>query len=361
MRGVNGRGGYSLTNKSQYLPLLQIIEGKEVVKVGSIQKIKNVLISSQRGAYDTPRKMTSTFMSMFKTWNKRTETVDKKYCRFCNLDLAETENSFLIQVADHQERSPAPIDTQKDFIERGFLVLINPQPWQMIQEILVLKRHVETIYDFSMTEHENLFYCALSCWQRYSALKTELQLHAEMSLKESWLTLFTNDRMGATVLHAHSQPGVSLLPPGKETKPEFLSQEAWNFAETDAFSVSTVPGRNNEIVVFSKRSYTIDELNMITISEQLGLIRTAILDLYNDLFGGKLPLNEGMFLKFDSPSILVYVIVPYFNEGAPQRLLNLQYYSGTPREVAQNIAIKLQQLDEWKMFEKQGLKLTIMV
>ncbi len=345
----------------QYLPLLRIIEGKEVIKVGSIQKIENVLVSSQRGAYDTPRKMTSTFLNMFKTWSELNNTLNKKSCRFCNLDIVETDESFLIQVADHHEKSPAPIDTQKEFMKRGFVLLTNPQPWQMIQEILVLKRHVNTSYDFTMTENENLFYCALSCWERYSALKTELQSYAETSLKESWLTLFTNDRMGATVLHAHCQPGVSLLPPGKETKPEFLSQEAYNFAETEAFSVSTVPGRNNEIVVYSKRSYTNNELNKITISEQLGLIRTAILALYNDLFGGKLPLNEGMFLKFDSPSILVYVIVPYFNEGAPQRLLNLQYYSGTPREVAQNMAIKLQQLDEWKMFEKQGLKLTITV
>jgi hypothetical protein len=273
----------------------------------------------------------------------------------------ETDNSFLIQVADHQEQSPAPIDTQKDFIEKGFVVLINPQPWQMIQEILVLKRHVETSYDFSMTENRNLFYCALSCWQRYSALKTELQSYAEMPLNESWLTLFTNDRMGATVLHAHSQPGVSLLPPGKETNPEFLSQEACNFAETETFSLSTIPGRNNEIVIYSKRTYALNELNKTMISEQLGLIRTAILALYNDLFGGKLPLNEGMFLKFESPSILVYVVLPYFNEGAPQRLLNLQYYSGTPKEAAHNMAIKLKQLDEWEMFEKQGLKLTITV
>jgi hypothetical protein len=68
-----------------------------------------------------------------------------------------------------------------------------------------------------------------------------------------------------------------------------------------------------------------------------------------------------MFLSFNRPSILAYVLVPYFNEGAPQRLLNLQYYSGTPKEVAQNIVVKLQQLDKWKMFEKQGLKLTIAV
>jgi len=347
---------------SQYLPLLRIIEGKEVIKVGSILKIENVLISSQRGAYDTPRKMTSTFLSMYKTWNKLTETVDKKDCRFCNLDIVETDNSFLIQVGDHNEQSPAPIDTQKEFMEkRGFLVLINPQAWQMIQEILVLKRHAETSYDFSMTEHRNLFYCALSCWERYSALKTELQLCAEISLKESWLTFFTNDRMGATVLHAHSQPGVSLLPPGKETRYEFLMQEACNFAETQDFFVSTVPGRNNEVVVYSKSAHTCDKLNKIAISEQLGLIRTVILTLYCDLFGGKLPLNEGMFLTFDRPSILVYVIVPYFNEGAPQRLLNLQYYSGTPKEVAQNMVIKLQQLDELKLFEKQGLKLAITV
>ena len=344
---------------SQYLPLLRIIEGKEVIKVGSILKIENVLVSSQRGAYDTPRKMTSTFLSMYKTWNKLTETVEKKDCRFCNLDIVETDNSFLIQVDDHQEQSPAPIDTQKEFMKRGFLVLTNPQPWQMIQEILVLKRHVETSYDFYMTEHENLFYCALSCWERYSALKTELQLFAEMSLKESWLTLFTNDRMGATVLHAHSQPGVSLLPPGKETRYEFLMQEACNFAETEDFFISTFPGRNNEVVVYSKSAHTSDTLNKTAISEQLGLIRAAILALYNDLFGGKLPLNEGMFLKFESPSILVYVIVPYFNEGAPQRLLNLQYYSGNPKEAAQKMAIKLQKLEKWKIFENQGLR-TIM-
>jgi len=298
---------------------------------------------------------------MFKTWSESNDTFNKKSCRFCNLDIVETDDSFSIQVADHYEQSSAPIDTQKEFMKRGFVLLTNPQPWQIIQEILVLKRHVNTSYDFSMTENENLFYCALSCWERYSALKNELQLYAEMSLKESWLTLFTNDRMGATVLHAHSQPGISLLPPGKEAKPEFLSQEACNFAETEAFSVSTVPGTNNEIVVYSKKTYSLNELNKITVSKQLGLIRAAILSLYNDLFGGKLPLNEGMFLKFDSPSILVYVIVPYFNEGAPQRLLNLQYYSGTPKKVAQNMAIKLQQLDEWKLFEKQGLKLTIMV
>jgi len=342
---------------SQYLPLLRIIEGKEVIKVGSIQKIENVLISSQRGAYDTPRKMTSTFLSMFKTWSKLSENSGKNGCRFCNLDFIEKEDSFFIQVADHYEKSPASLDIQKEFVKRGFLVLTNPQPWQMIQEILVLKRHAETSYDFSMTENENLFYCALSCWERYSALKTELQSYAEMSLKESWLTLFTNDRMGATVLHGHSQPGVSLLPPGKETKPEFLSQEACNFAETQDFFVSTVPGRNNEVVVYSKSAHTCAKLNKIAISEQLGLIRTVILTLYCDLFGGKLPLNEGMFLTFDKPSILVYVIVPYFNEGAPQRLLNLQYYSGTPKEVAQNMTSKLQQFDELKIFEKRGLKL----
>jgi hypothetical protein len=295
---------------------------------------------------------------MFKTWSEPNDTLNKKNCRFCNLDIVETDsNSFLIQVSDHQERSPAPIETQKEFMKRGFLVLTNPQPWQMIQEIIVLKRHVETSYDFSMTEHENLFYCALSCWERYSSLKTELQLYAEMSLKGSWLTLFTNDRMGATVLHAHSQPGISLLPPGKETDYEFIMQEASNFAETEDFFVSTVPGRNNEVVVYSKSAYTCDKLNKIVISEQLGLIRTAILTLYYDLFGGKLPLNEGVFLSFDRPSILIYVIVPYFNEGAPQRLLNLQYYSGTPKEVAQNMTHKLQQLDEWKLFKKRGLEL----
>ncbi len=293
---------------------------------------------------------------MFKTWNKLTETIDTKSCRFCNLDIVETDNSFLIQVADHHEQSPAPIDAQKEFMNRGFVVLTNPQPWQMIQEILVLKRHVETSYEFSMTEHKNLFYCALSCWERYSALKTELQMYAEMSLKESWLTLFTNDRMGATVLHAHSQPGISLLPPGKETDYEFLMQEAYNFAETEDFFVSTVPGRNNEVVVYSKSTHTCNKLNKTVISEQLGLIRTVILTLYCDLFGGKLPLNEGMFLTFDRPSILVYVIVPYFNEGAPQRLLNLQYYSGTPKKLAHNLATKLQQLDKWNMFEKRGLK-----
>jgi len=346
---------------SQYLPILRIIEGKEVIKVGSIQKIENVLVSSQRGAYDTPRKMTSTFLNMFKTWSELNDTLNKKSCRFCNLDIVETDESFLIQVADHHEKSPAPIDTQKEFMKRGFVLLTNPQPWQMIQEILVLKRHVNTSYDFSMTENENLFYCALSCWERYSALKTELQLFADMSLKESWLTFFTNDRMGATVLHAHSQPGVSLLPPGKETSYEFLMQEACNFAETEDFFVSTVPGRNNEVVVYSKNSHSCDKLNKIAVGEQLGLIRTVILTLYIDLFGGKLPLNEGMFLTLDRPSILVYVIVPYFNEGAPQRLLNLQYYSGTPKEVAQNMVIKLKQLDEWKIFENQGLKLTITV
>jgi hypothetical protein len=299
---------------------------------------------------------------MFKSWSEPNDTLNKKSCRFCNLDIVETDtNSFLIQVSDHQERSPAPIDTQKEFMKRGFLVLTNPQPWQMIQEIIVLKRHVETSYDFSMVEHENLFYCALSCWERYSSLKTELQLYADKLFKESWLTLFTNDRMGATVLHAHSQPGISLLPPGKETDYEFLMQEAINFAETEDFFVSIVPGRNNEVVVYSKSAYNCDKVNKIAISEQLGLIRTAILTLYYDLFGGKLPLNEGMFLKFESPSILVYVILPYFNEGAPQRLLNLQYYSGIPKEAAQNMATKLQQLDEWKMFEKQGLKLTITI
>jgi galactose-1-phosphate uridylyltransferase len=298
---------------------------------------------------------------MYETWSKPIDTSEKRDCQFCNLDIVETDNSSLIRFADHHEQSPASIDTQKKFIKRGFVLLTNPQPWQMIQEILVLKRHVDTSYDFSMSENENLFYCALSCWERYSALKTELQSYTEMSLKESWLTLFTNDRMGATVLHAHSQPGISLLPPGKETKFEFLSQEACKFAETEAFFVSTVPGRNNEIVVYSKKTYSLNELDKITISEQLGLIRTAILSLYNYLFGGKLPLNEGMFLKFDNSSMLVYVIVPYFNEGAPQRLLNLQYYSGTPKEAAQNMSIKLQQLDEWKMFEKQGLKLTIKV
>ena len=185
--------------------------------------------------------MTSTFLNMFRTWSEPNDTLNKKSCRFCNLDIVENDNnSFLIQVADHQERSPAPIDTQKEFMERGFLVLTNPQPWQMIQEIIVLKRHVETSYDFSMTEHKNLFYCALTCWERYSALKTELQSCVE-SLKESWLTLFTNDRMGATVLHAHSQPGVSLLPPGKETHYDFLMQEACNFAETEDFFTNDNP------------------------------------------------------------------------------------------------------------------------
>jgi hypothetical protein len=88
---------------------------------------------------------------MFKTWSELNDTENKKNCRFCNLDIVETDNSFFIQVADHHEQSPAPIDTQKEFMKRGFVLLTNPQPWQMIQEILVLKRHVDTSYDFYST------------------------------------------------------------------------------------------------------------------------------------------------------------------------------------------------------------------
>ncbi|MFX1518532.1 MAG: hypothetical protein ACFFCD_01205 [Promethearchaeota archaeon] len=345
----------------RYLPLLSIIEDKEVCKVGSILKIGNTLISSQRGIYDTPKKITSAFLNMYSTWNKLSDNSSKKGCRFCDLDIIETDNSFLIRVADHHEKSPASIDTQKEFMKKGFLVLTNPQPWQLIQEIIVLKRHVTTIYDLTPLEHMNALQCALECWERYTKLKDELQQSAMMPLKESWLTFFTNDRMGATILHAHSQPGLSLFPPGKESESEFLSQETCHFAETKDFFVSTVPGRNNEVVIYSKKTCTVDNLDKIATSKQLGLIRTIMLKTYHNMFDGKIPLNEGIFLAFMQPSLLVYVLVPYFNEGAPQRLLNLQYYSGTPKEVAQNIAITLQQLDKWEMFEKQGLRLTIAV